>query len=73
MKHYVIRAYRRNPGNLYEVDGIVEKPATCMHKSFHDMDGLMDILGEFTATDSHDHTSNSQTGMRGPGEALANA
>ena len=54
------------------MDGIVEKPATCMHKSFHDMDGLMDILGEFTATDSHDHTSNSQTGMRGPGEALAN-
>ena len=72
MKHHVIRAYRKNPGYLCEVDGIVEKPTTCMHKSFHDMDGLMDILGEFTATDSHDHTRNSQTDMRSSGEALAN-
>lgn len=51
MQSYFVRVYRRNPDNMNDVSGIVEKVGTQQKNTFQDLTDLQESLQHFIIAD----------------------
>jgi hypothetical protein len=63
VQSYIVRVYRRNPKNMDDVAGIVEKVGTEQKYSFLDLSALQESLEHFIKSDDFEFISYSEAGQ----------
>ena len=60
MQSYIVRVYRRNPDNIDDVTGTVEKVGVNQKNTFHDLTDLQEYLEHYIKSDQSEYPNYSK-------------